>query len=60
MRRAMQAVLQSTENRRNALSQSKPGDVIEIQFGTRNVKAEVLKLQDTTKKEEAAELFRYL
>ena len=30
--------------------QIKPGDVIEIQFGTRNVKAEVLKLQDTTKK----------
>ena len=38
----------------------KVGDVIEIQFGTRNVKAEVLKLQDTTKKDEAAELFRYL
>ena len=34
--------------------------VIEIQFGTRTVKAEVLKLQDTTKKEEASELFRYL
>lgn len=40
--------------------QVKPGDVIEIQFGTRTVKAEVLKLQDTTKKEEAAELFKYL
>lgn len=40
--------------------QVKPGDVIEIQFGTRNVKAEVLKLQETTKKDEAAELFRYL
>ncbi len=40
--------------------QVKPGDVIEIRFGTRNVKAEVLKLQDTTKKEDAAELFRYL
>lgn len=40
--------------------QVKPGDVIEIQFGTRTVKAEVLKLQDTTKKEEASELFRYL
>ena len=38
----------------------KTGDVIEIQFGTRTVKAEVLKLQDTTKKEEASELFRYL
>ena len=43
-----------------ASAQVKPGDVIEIQFGTRNVKAEVLKLQDTTKKEEASELFRYL
>lgn len=38
----------------------KPGDVIEIQFGTKTVKAEVLSLQDTTKKEEAKDLFRYL
>ena len=44
----------------NEAAQVKPGDVIEIQFGTRTVKAEVLKLQDTTKKEEASELFRYL
>ena len=29
----------------------KPGDVIEIQFGTRIVKVEVLELQETTKKE---------
>ena len=36
------------------------GDVIEIMFGTRTVKVEVLDLQDTTKKEEAKELFRYL
>ena len=43
-----------------ASAQVKPGDVIEIQFGTRTVKAEVLQLQDTTKKEEAKELFRYL
>ena len=40
--------------------QVKPGDVIDIQFGTKTVKAEVLQLQDTTKKEEAKELFRYL
>ena len=40
--------------------QVKPGDIIEIQFGTKTVKAEVLQLQDTTKKEEAKELFRYL
>ena len=30
----------------------KPGDVIEIQFGTRTVKVEVLDLQETTKKED--------
>lgn len=40
--------------------QVKPGDVIEIQFGTRNVKVEVLELKDTTKKDEAADLFKYL
>jgi len=38
----------------------KPGDVIEIQFGTTIVKVEVLKLEDTTKKEEAKEMFQYL
>ena len=31
----------------------KEGDVIEIQFGNKSVKAEVLKIQETTKKEEA-------
>lgn len=36
------------------------GDVIEIQFGTKAVKVEVLDIQDTTKKEEAKELFKYL
>lgn len=38
----------------------KVGDTIEIQFGTKNVKVEVLNLQDTSKKEEAKELFRYI
>ena len=36
------------------------GDVIEISFGDRTVKAEVLKTAETVKKEEAAELFRYI
>ena len=36
------------------------GDVIEIGFGTRNVKVEVLDVQETTRKEDAKELFRYL
>ena len=35
-------------------------DVIEIGFGTRNVKVEVLDVQETTRKEDAKELFRYL
>ena len=38
----------------------KPGDVMEIQFGTKTVKEEVLAIQETTKKEEAKDLFRYL
>ena len=38
----------------------KNGDIIEIQFGTRNVKVEVLDIQETTKKEEAKDLFKYL
>ena len=38
----------------------KKGDVLELLFGQRTVKAEVLDLAETTKKEEAKELFRYL
>ena len=38
----------------------KPGDIIEIQFGIRTVKVEVLDIKDTTKKEEAGDLFTYL
>ena len=38
----------------------KAGDVIEIQFGTRTVKVEVLDVQETVRKDEAKELYRYL
>ncbi|MBY0759268.1 MULTISPECIES: RNA-binding S4 domain-containing protein [Sellimonas] len=38
----------------------KKGDIIEIQFGTKAVKVEVMDIQDTTKKEEAKDLFRYI
>ena len=38
----------------------KAGDIIEIQFGTRTVKVEVLGIKETTKKEEAGELFKYI
>jgi len=36
------------------------GDIIEIGFGTRSVKVEVLDVQETTKKDEAKDLFKYL
>ena len=38
----------------------KAGDVIEIQFGTKSVKVEVLYIQETVKKDEAKELYKYL
>lgn len=38
----------------------KAGDVIEIQFGSKSVKVEVLDVQETVRKEEAKELYRYL
>ena len=38
----------------------KEGDVLEIQFGNKIVKVEVLTVQETVKKEEAKEMFRYL
>ena len=43
-----------------ASAQVSPGDVIEIGFGTRTVKAEVLSVAETVRKEEAQELFRYI
>ena len=38
----------------------KVGDIIEIQFGTKNVKVEVTDIVETTKKDEAKDLFRYI
>ena len=38
----------------------KAGDVIEIQFGNKNTKVEVLSVEETYKKEEAKELYKYL
>ncbi|MCR5145010.1 MAG: RNA-binding S4 domain-containing protein [Lachnospiraceae bacterium] len=43
-----------------ASTKVKVGDVIEISFGNKPVRVEVLDLQDTTKKEEAKDLFKYL
>ena len=38
----------------------KEGDVIGIEFGTRTVKVEVLDVQETVRKDEAKELYKYL
>ncbi len=43
-----------------ASAQVKEGDVIEIQFGSRNVRAEVLSVKETVRKEEVESLYRYL
>ncbi len=43
-----------------ASTKVKVGDIIEIAFGNHPVKVEVLAIVDTTKKEEAKELYRYL
>ena len=43
-----------------ASTEVKLGDCIEIAFGTKTVKVEVLEIVETTKKEEAKDMFKYL
>ncbi|MBQ8527401.1 MAG: RNA-binding S4 domain-containing protein [Lachnospiraceae bacterium] len=38
----------------------KVGDTITINFGNKDVRVEVISLQETVRKEEAKEMFRYL
>ena len=38
----------------------KEGDILTIQFGNKDVKVEILDVQETVKKDEAKELFKYL
>ena len=38
----------------------KPVDIIEIHFGDKMTKVEVLRVEDTCKKDEAKELYRYI
>ena len=38
----------------------KVGDIIEIKFGTSSVRVEVLDVQETVRKDDAKELYRYL
>ena len=40
--------------------QVKTGDTVEIQFGGRNVKVEVLEVKETVKKDEVESMFRYI
>lgn len=43
-----------------ASQEVKVGDVIEIGFGNKQVKGEVASIQETVRKEDAKEMFKYL
>ena len=43
-----------------ASAEIRVGDIVEVLFGGKSVKVEVLSLKETTKKDEAQELFKYL
>ena len=38
----------------------KAGDILEISFGNKNVKVEILEVAETVKKDDAKELYKYL
>lgn len=40
--------------------QVKPGDIIEIRFGDKSTRVEVVQIADTTKKEDAKDMYRYV
>ncbi len=43
-----------------ASSAVKAGDILEIQFGNRTVKAEIVNVQETVKKDDAADMYKML
>ena len=43
-----------------ASAEVKPGDTIEILFGTKSLKVEVLQVQETVKKDDAQGMYKYL
>ena len=43
-----------------ASAEVKVGDVLEIQFGNKPVKVEILTVKETVKKDEAKEMFKYV
>lgn len=47
-------------NPAKASANVKVGDIIEIGFGSKAVKVEVLDVQETTRKDDAKELYKYL
>jgi ribosomal 50S subunit-recycling heat shock protein len=47
-------------NPAKASANVKVGDIIEVGFGSKAVKVEVLDVQETTKKDDAKELYKYL
>ena len=49
-----------TDKVAKASTDVKVGDIITVNFGNKDVKVEVLKILDTTKKEEAGDMFKYL
>ena len=48
------------DNPAKASTNVKEGDIITIQFGNKDVKVQVLDVQETVRKENAGELFKYL
>lgn len=38
----------------------KENDIIEIQFGTKNVKVQITSVQETVRKDDAKELYKYI
>lgn len=43
-----------------ASAEVKPDDIIEIGFGTRTVKVQVVDVEETVRKDEAKEMYRYV
>lgn len=43
-----------------ASAEVKVGDIIEIQFGTKTVKVRITEIVDTTKKDEAKDMYTYI
>ena len=47
-------------NQAKASTNVKTGDILEISFGNKAVRAQILEIRDTVKKDEAKDLIRYL